>query len=139
MTMPSVHEAHPIEAAPPRTSVWPVVLGVLSIVAGFDATRAFAFASPADIEKTAWRLLRSGFGSTMAALDPWITVCLASFVFAGVLGVLAGAMLLLRRRAALVVHWLCAAAFLGALGVFSIFLFLSQPYMEYGEGKDLRE
>ncbi|HUU58338.1 MAG TPA: hypothetical protein VMZ50_02240, partial [Phycisphaerae bacterium] len=54
MTMPSVHQLEPIEAAPSRTSTWPVVLGVLSIIGGYHALtslRGMVFSGPVTLAK----------------------------------------------------------------------------------------
>jgi len=107
-----------------KTSVWPVVLGVLSIIAGFRAISVFGIVQAEFLVGLARQLIQGDFGGAMGKFEAWDIVCLSSFGCGGILGVLAGVMLLLRRRAALVLHWLYAAGVAGGAGVLIVFVLL---------------
>ncbi|HUU23114.1 MAG TPA: hypothetical protein VM389_11335 [Phycisphaerae bacterium] len=123
MTMPSVQEPQRIKATTPRTSVWPVVLGVLSIVAGIDAMGLFGIPPAGSFLDLGRRFAQGGFPAALEDLGGWWGLaCVASFACGGMLAVLAGVMLLLRRRAALVLHWLYALGVLGGVGLLLVFV-----------------
>ncbi|HUU23191.1 MAG TPA: hypothetical protein VM389_11720 [Phycisphaerae bacterium] len=118
MTMPSVHEAEKIEAAPPRTSTWPVVLGVLSIVAGFQAMRLLGPMSPTLLKYLLRRYSQGGLGAIVTAFPMSSLLLLGVCACTAALGILAGVLLLLRRRVALVLHWLYGLAAVAAQAMF---------------------
>ncbi|HET6427175.1 MAG TPA: hypothetical protein VFJ30_02110 [Phycisphaerae bacterium] len=119
MTMPSLHEAEQIEAATPRTSVWPVVLGVLSIVEGLEAMRLSGDFSRLSTVGGVVRCVSEGRFDLIVAFFGVSGLFYIGLSFCpGILGVLGGALLLLRQRVALVLHWLYALAEVAVIAVF---------------------
>ncbi|HET6427174.1 MAG TPA: hypothetical protein VM389_11340 [Phycisphaerae bacterium] len=121
MTMPSVHEAQPIEAAPPRTSTWPVVLGVLSVLAGYESmTLLGGVGSPGGAALL--RGMMAGDFSSLKRMDADMPLAAAASLCAGAAGIAGGIMLLRRRPSALWLHWVYALARIAvALGCMTMY------------------
>jgi len=118
MTMPSVQEPQRIKATTPRTSVWPVVLGVLSILGGYQAMRLFETGSPGSLVFLVRRFSQGGLDAVLRIFPLWSMFFIGLSALAAGLGIVGGVLLLRRRRAGVVLLWLYALSMAAAVVLF---------------------
>lgn len=118
-TVPPVLEVNPTLEGRPTTSTWPVVLGVLSIIAGLEAMRLYGHFDPLCTATGVARCIGEGrFDLLIGYFGVGGLFYIGLSLCAGVLGIVGGILLLLRRRISLVLHWLYALAQVAALSLF---------------------